>query len=102
MGASEKPPPRGSAFRWAGSCPTADEAADARAPSDCAASYPKSLVLTTDWVRYEIPFDGLLSAPDRLPVPRDQIYSVGFIIAPGTTFDLWIDDISWIPADPAP
>jgi len=90
----------------AGSCATPDGggegAADARVASDCALSFPKSLVLTTDWVRYDIPFDELLSAPDRLPVARDQIYSVGFIINANTTFDLWIDDISWIPAQPAP
>jgi hypothetical protein len=92
----------------AGSCPP-DSGADGggndatvRAPSDCALSYPKKLVLTTDWVRYDIGFDTLLSNPDRLPIPRDQLYSVGFTVAPSTTFDLWIDDISWIPAEPAP
>jgi hypothetical protein len=33
---------------------------------------------------------------------RDQIYSVGFLVPVGATFDVWIDDISWIPAEPAP
>jgi hypothetical protein len=60
------------------------------------------LVLTTDWVRYDIGFDTLLSNPGRLPIARDQIFSVGYTIAAGTTFDLWIDDISWIPTAPAP
>jgi hypothetical protein len=89
----------------AGTCPPADGGDDASAtrdPSDCALTYPKKLVLTTDWVRYDIGFDELLSNPDRLPIPRDQIYSMGFTVPATTTFDLWIDDISWIPAPPAP
>ena len=78
------------------------DAASVRAPSDCALSFVKKLVLTTDWVRYDIGFDTLLSNPGRLPIARDQIFSVGYTIAAGTTFDLWIDDISWIPTAPAP
>ena len=66
--------------------------------SDCAQTFPRTLLLTTDWVRYDIPFDELLSSLDRFPIPRDQIYSVGFIVNAGVTFDVWIDDISWIPA----
>lgn len=87
----------------AGSCPPADagdDAGAARAPSDCALTYAKNLVLTTDWVRYDFGFDQLLSNPDRLSIPRDQIYSMGFTVPGGVTFDLWIDDISWIPAEP--
>lgn len=78
------------------------DAASVRAPSDCALTFVKKLVLTTDWVRYDIGFDTLLSNPGRLPIARDQIFSVGYTIAAGTTFDLWIDDISWIPTAPAP
>jgi hypothetical protein len=87
----------------AGNCPVADGGADAgavRAPSDCALSFQKPLTLTNDWVRYDITFDDLLSNPGRLPIARDQIYSFGFLVSAGMTFDLWIDDISWIPSAP--
>jgi hypothetical protein len=85
----------------AGSCPPGDggqDGGDARLPSDCELSYAKSLVLTTDWVRYDLPFDQFLSNPGRLSIPRDQIFSFQFLVPASTTFDLWIDDISWIPA----
>lgn len=83
----------------AGSCPPPDAGAgDASAPSDCTLSYGKGLTLTTDWARIDIPFDQLLSNPGRLPIPRDQIYSFEYTVPGSTTFDLWIDDISWIPA----
>jgi hypothetical protein len=92
----------------AGTCPppdggpgggdAGDDGSATRAPSDCTLGYAKSLVLTTDWVRYDLAFDEFLSNPGRLSIPRDQIYSFQFLVAPSTTFDLWIDDISWLPA----
>jgi hypothetical protein len=88
----------------AGTCPPAaagDDAGAMRSPSDCALSYGKNLVLTTDWARYDIGLSELLSGPGRLPIPRDQIYSFLYNVSPGTTFDLWVDDISWIPTAPA-
>jgi hypothetical protein len=84
----------------AGACSPSDGgdgAADASTlPSDCAQSFAKGLKLTTDWVRYDIPFEQLLG-PTRNAIPRDQIFSFEFIIPANATFDLWIDDISWIP-----
>jgi len=95
----------------AGSCPPPDAGADdagvdgaspAPAPSDCTLPYGKDLTLTTDWVRVDIPFDQLVSNPGRLPIPRDQIYSFEYTVPASVTFDLWIDDISWIPAPSSP
>jgi hypothetical protein len=92
----------------AGSCPPADagDAGDAggamRGPADCAQSYSKNLALTTDWVRYDIGLGELFLNPGHLPIPRDQIYNVLFNAPPSTTFDLWVDDISWIPTAPKP
>jgi hypothetical protein len=75
-----------------------DDGSAPRAPSDCELGYAKSLVLTTEWARYDLTFDQFLSNPGRLGIPRDQIYSFQFLVPPSTTFDLWIDDISWLPA----
>jgi hypothetical protein len=92
----------------AGSCPPPGAGDDAgadgatSAPSDCTLPYGKDLTLTTDWVRVDIPFDQLLSNPGRLPIPRDQIYSFEFTVPPSVTFDLWIDDITWIPGPALP
>ncbi|HEY3595793.1 MAG TPA: hypothetical protein VGL13_18030, partial [Polyangiaceae bacterium] len=91
-----------------GGCSPADGGGDdsgdgsAPLPSDCAQSFATNLNLTTDWVRYDIPLTQLVSNPSRAPVVRDQIYSFLFGVPANTTFDLWIDDISWIPAEPAP
>src|SRR6185503_13398146 len=75
----------------AGSCPSQDGSGDGgdvagetRAPSDCALAFARNLVLTTDWVRHDFKFDDLLSNPDLLPIPRDQIYSFAFSV-PGAT-----------------
>jgi hypothetical protein len=89
----------------AGTCPPADAGDDAsapKAPSDCAQSFGKNLVLTTDWVRYDIGLDELSSNPARSAIPRDQVYSFEFVVPANATFDLWIDDISWLPAEPTP
>lgn len=87
----------------AGACPPSDGgdgdgAPDAapKLPSDCAQSFAKGLRLTSDWVRYDIPFEQLLG-PTRNAIPRDQIFSFEFVVPANATFDLWIDDISWIP-----
>ena len=86
----------------AGSCPPGDDAGAVLASDECAVRYPKNLALTTDWVRYDIGFSELTLNPGHLPLPRDQIYSVLFNVPASTTFDLWVDDISWIPTAPVP
>jgi hypothetical protein len=83
----------------AGTCSTADSSATSMPPG-CMLAYAKNLVLTTDWVLQEIGLGELLNSVG--PIPRDQVYSFLFYAPPSTTFDLWVDDISWIPAAPAP
>jgi len=83
----------------AGACAPDAGAPDASPlPSDCAQSFGHGLVLTTDWVRYDIPFEQLLN-PMRNALARDQIFSFEFGVPANATFDLWIDDISWIPVN---
>jgi hypothetical protein len=83
----------------AGTCSTGDSSATGT-PPPCMLAYTKNLVLTNDWVLHEIGLGELLNPAG--PIPRDQVYSFLFNVPASTTFDLWVDDISWIAAAPAP
>jgi hypothetical protein len=85
----------------AGSCQPGDDGGATDLPSHCAVSYGKNLVLTTNWVLQDIGLSEL-SGPTGMSLPRDQVYSFLFNVPGGPIFDLWVDDISWIPAPPAP
>ena len=98
VGAGSCPPDAAGDGGDDGGSATPDAGGLARAPNDCALNFPKNLSLTNDWALYDINFDDLVSDPGRMPIPRDQIYSIQFLIPAATTFDVWIDDMSWIPA----
>jgi len=54
--------------------------------------------LSTTWQQYKVPFRGL--SQEGFGIPRDSLdtsslYDVEFMLPRGTTFDLWVDDISF-------
>lgn len=54
--------------------------------------------LSTTWHQYKVPFRGL--AQEGFGIPREaldtsSLYDVAFSLPRGTTFDLWVDDISF-------
>jgi hypothetical protein len=54
--------------------------------------------LATSWKQYRIPFGGLTQRGFGLKRPKldaSSIYTIEFGPNPGSTFDLWIDDISF-------
>jgi hypothetical protein len=54
--------------------------------------------LDTTWRQYRIPFGGLTQRHFGLARPRldsSSIYTIEFNPNPGSTFDLWVDDIAF-------
>ncbi|HMF39139.1 MAG TPA: hypothetical protein VKQ32_00530 [Polyangia bacterium] len=54
--------------------------------------------LGTDWKQYRIPFGGLTQRHFGLPRPSldsSSIYTIEFNFNPSSTFDFWVDDISF-------
>src|SRR5262249_43039979 len=66
--------------------------------ADCYNHYRKELTLTTDWVEYKVRFTEMHQDPNFgyiAPFAINQIYSFAIAVPPGTTFDVWIDDLAW-------
>ncbi len=67
----------------------------------CYNHWGRNMNFTTEWREYEVLFSSLEQAPywgDPRPsaITPSKIYSFDFAIAPGATFDVWIDDLAFI------
>jgi hypothetical protein len=79
-----------------------DENTDPSGPTCvvCDHHFLKVVSLTTTWQRYTVLFDELVLEPGGDPVPEafasGGIVSVQFRFNAGATYDLWVDDISFV------
>jgi hypothetical protein len=64
---------------------------------ECDDAHGKSLVLTSEWKEYEIPFAGLMQGGWGLPATFDpaQLANIRFEIAEGVDFDVAVDNVSF-------
>lgn len=78
-----------------------DEGGGVCTPKDkCGDDYGTDLAMTTDWVKYTVPFTDLSQegwgTPSVPAFEQTQTIAIHFQLAKGADFDVWIDDISFI------
>jgi hypothetical protein len=75
---------------------------DSKICTECFNDFGIGVDLTTEWTRFEIPFSELTQEPgwgNPRPPAVDTTKLLGLqwqVSAPGTVFDIWIDDVTFI------
>jgi hypothetical protein len=71
------------------------------AMNKCSDHFGAKLNLTADWTKQDIKFtetaQQMWGIPQEPSLDAAQLYGVQFQVEPGVTFDIWIDDVSFLP-----